>query len=275
MTKKAVQNCEYLVNNRLCGALSEDEEGKNVRDESCTNELKNFCCYLCNLRYSCEISCNYLDKVTSPTIPAFETTLTSETIPPSQTCGRCGTVNKLGSKFCKKCGATFQISETCPKCGSKLDSDAIFCQECGSKIKSQWIVAPSGLQRRLPFGLELLIALGTLGSLFYFGSSIMAFWAASTVFEQADEISRILAATGVLWMLLALCQITVSWGLWKLQEWARKAVVLLAILNIIGAFLNPIYGITGLVFSVIVLVYLYTSHVDSLFRSDKVEECTS
>jgi hypothetical protein len=24
-----------------------------------------------------------------------------------------------------------------------------------------------------------------------------------------------------------------------------------------------------------VLVYLYTSHVDSLFRSDKVEECTS
>lgn len=165
-----------------------------------------------------------------------------------------------------------QSLETCPRCKSNLDMDSVFCPECGYKVMKQEITQPLELTpRRLPFGLELLIALGAFGALFYFGSSIIAFWAASTIFRLSEEISQVLVATGVVWLLVALCQVTTSWGLWALKEWARKAMVLVAILDLVGAFLNPIYGVVGLVFSIIVIAYLYTPHVDALFSSRKGE----
>jgi hypothetical protein len=46
----------------LCQAIIESKEGKVVREELCTNKLKNVCCYLCDNRESCEISCNYLSE---------------------------------------------------------------------------------------------------------------------------------------------------------------------------------------------------------------------
>jgi hypothetical protein len=59
---KTETQCEYLVDNRFCSAITENEEGKDVRNKSCTNEAKDFCCYLCADREICEISCTYLDK---------------------------------------------------------------------------------------------------------------------------------------------------------------------------------------------------------------------
>lgn len=52
-------NCEYLSENGICGSLIE-EEGKAIREEGCINNIKNYCCYLCDCSKSCSISCNYL-----------------------------------------------------------------------------------------------------------------------------------------------------------------------------------------------------------------------
>lgn len=54
--------CEYLVDNQLCRAVKEDEEGTTARQKSCVEAVKNSCCYLCSHKVSCEISCDYLDK---------------------------------------------------------------------------------------------------------------------------------------------------------------------------------------------------------------------
>lgn len=52
--------CKYLTDNQACSALVNEEEGMGLRQEICTNERKDFCCYLCGSRGSCEISCNFL-----------------------------------------------------------------------------------------------------------------------------------------------------------------------------------------------------------------------
>jgi len=54
--------CEYLIDNRFCRAITENEEGKDIRNKFCINEAKDFCCYLCADRETCEIGCTYLDK---------------------------------------------------------------------------------------------------------------------------------------------------------------------------------------------------------------------
>lgn len=54
--------CKYLIDKRLCKAIMEGEEGKAVREESCINDSKELCCYLCSYRDICDISCTYLDR---------------------------------------------------------------------------------------------------------------------------------------------------------------------------------------------------------------------
>lgn len=147
---KAASDCKYLEVNRFCGALSENEEGRAVREESCRNESKNLCCYLCEERDTCEVSCNYLGNVATSAITSSETIPTPTSSPGSslvvfQKCHKCGAVNRRGSKFCKKCGAAMQILEKCPKCKSDLDMDSVFCPECGYKVKETETAQPSEL----------------------------------------------------------------------------------------------------------------------------------
>ena len=59
MTAKNDVKCEYLAD-KSCNAVGKGEGGI-ARDESCSNELKSLCCYLCDRRESCEISCDFLD----------------------------------------------------------------------------------------------------------------------------------------------------------------------------------------------------------------------
>ena len=61
MSKQNDVHCTHLMSNIYCNAVVNDE-GKRVREESCSNELKNLCCYLCSSREICEISCVFLDK---------------------------------------------------------------------------------------------------------------------------------------------------------------------------------------------------------------------
>lgn len=60
MEKEPV-TCEYLVDGRLCKAVTELPEVKNARKEFCKNSPKDYCCYLCSHRENCEIACSYLD----------------------------------------------------------------------------------------------------------------------------------------------------------------------------------------------------------------------
>jgi hypothetical protein len=62
MSESGTVNCEYLAGNQLCRSIVEDEEGRVAREKGCSQIVKNMCCYLCEHRESCEISCNYLDK---------------------------------------------------------------------------------------------------------------------------------------------------------------------------------------------------------------------
>jgi hypothetical protein len=55
-------DCEYLVDGRLCGAITEQTEGRDVRKEFCRNRPRDYCCYLCADRENCEISCSFLEK---------------------------------------------------------------------------------------------------------------------------------------------------------------------------------------------------------------------
>jgi hypothetical protein len=45
MATKENIDCDYLLNDGSCQAVSQGKEGKVVRDESCTNIPKNLCCY--------------------------------------------------------------------------------------------------------------------------------------------------------------------------------------------------------------------------------------
>lgn len=75
MSKQNDVQCDYLTG-KSCTAVTQGE-ARNVREESCSNEQKNLCCYLCANQASCEISCNLLDK---PENAALEATSTSTSI---------------------------------------------------------------------------------------------------------------------------------------------------------------------------------------------------
>jgi hypothetical protein len=65
---KEPADCEYLVDGRLCKAVIEQSEGRDVRKEFCKNSRKDYCCYLCAYREKCEISCSFLDTPQESTI---------------------------------------------------------------------------------------------------------------------------------------------------------------------------------------------------------------
>ncbi len=59
--KRAEVKCDYLQDG-LCKSILNNEAIKSVRKESCNNEQKSACCYLCSLFYACDIGCDYLGK---------------------------------------------------------------------------------------------------------------------------------------------------------------------------------------------------------------------
>lgn len=50
--------CEYLVGDDTCQAVKENSLSV-PRAEECRNEAKDACCYSCNLRLRCDISCDF------------------------------------------------------------------------------------------------------------------------------------------------------------------------------------------------------------------------
>jgi len=54
-------------------------------------------------------------------------------------CPKCGSSNKLGAKFCMRCGFSIQEvkleAKICPACGASVKEGAKFCMRCGTKIE--------------------------------------------------------------------------------------------------------------------------------------------
>ena len=53
-------SCEYLTSEKLCLAISENEEAKSSRQIRCKNSEKMTCCYLCMLVLDCATPCRFL-----------------------------------------------------------------------------------------------------------------------------------------------------------------------------------------------------------------------
>lgn len=49
-------------------------------------------------------------------------------------CGKCGTANPAGSKFCNNCGSPLNAATKCANCGFENAAGAKFCNNCGNKL---------------------------------------------------------------------------------------------------------------------------------------------
>jgi hypothetical protein len=73
--------CEYLIENLKCEAIEKETEGEEIRKNSCINEDKYHCCYLCSSQTSCKISCIYMeDPSKRAEVEALKETRRLETI---------------------------------------------------------------------------------------------------------------------------------------------------------------------------------------------------
>jgi membrane protease subunit (stomatin/prohibitin family) len=54
--------------------------------------------------------------------------------PGAVVCGKCGTANPAGSKFCNNCGSVLSAATKCSKCGFENAVGAKFCNNCGNKL---------------------------------------------------------------------------------------------------------------------------------------------
>jgi hypothetical protein len=61
MPAKNYERCKNLIG-KSCKAVSTGE-GKSFREENCSNEVENLCCYLCDLNDSCGISCDFFEDL--------------------------------------------------------------------------------------------------------------------------------------------------------------------------------------------------------------------
>ena len=60
-------------------------------------------------------------------------------------CGKCGSDNPSGKKFCGDCGA--QLGNLCPKCGAENAQGKKFCGDCGTSLSLDGSASPT--QKRM------------------------------------------------------------------------------------------------------------------------------
>jgi class 3 adenylate cyclase/tetratricopeptide (TPR) repeat protein len=69
-------------------------------------------------------------------------------------CPSCGTENRVGAKFCVKCGAG--LSSACPSCGAPFQAGDVFCSECGTQLGAA--PAPAAPTREAPAAERRLVS---------------------------------------------------------------------------------------------------------------------
>jgi hypothetical protein len=56
-------SCEYHTPEATCLAVAENQKAQTNRQQRCKNDQKYSCCYTCNQRHDCTISCKYLGTI--------------------------------------------------------------------------------------------------------------------------------------------------------------------------------------------------------------------
>src|SRR5919204_2199901 len=85
--------------------------------------------------------------------------VSSERHSQARTCGRCGTSNPPGARFCGGCGVPLSQALACPVCGARASLEQDFCTACGSALalhveeRATPGHAPVSVSEPLPHGL--------------------------------------------------------------------------------------------------------------------------
>lgn len=82
-------------------------------------------------------------------------------------CQNCGTQNREGACFCKRCGKPLSgaaPTRPCPACGRQVRQDAGFCKYCGARFGAP---TPQGKARDPWLGLRVALALLCAAMLVY------------------------------------------------------------------------------------------------------------
>jgi hypothetical protein len=147
MSEKKDVECKYLgSDHESCKAVLSGE-GRATRELSCTNR-KDLCCYLCDDRRSCPISCEYLDKTPEERerkAPRWSLKTSPDGKEEAFTCPMCGAPynalipSGVVQVKCNYCGANLvvppHLGGAVQQCPNHPDMLAVgICNDCGQSF---------------------------------------------------------------------------------------------------------------------------------------------
>jgi hypothetical protein len=97
-------SCEYHTIEKTCLAVSESPKAQANRQQRCLNDEKQSCCYICDSRQECAISCKFLGA-TNTTAPTPVEAPKPATTPIQQTHKNADTKEAKGipTTYCTSC----------------------------------------------------------------------------------------------------------------------------------------------------------------------------
>lgn len=105
-------SCEYLNIDKLCTAFIDNPKAQASRQLKCANDEKTTCCYLCNYRPQCTISCKYLGQTENYTYTAPKTQTQSAPEAEKNQETETPTAESVPVSFCFTCNAEMVWTKT-------------------------------------------------------------------------------------------------------------------------------------------------------------------
>ncbi|HVP23930.1 MAG TPA: zinc ribbon domain-containing protein [Conexivisphaerales archaeon] len=160
----------------------------------------------------------------------------------------------------------------CPSCGKQIDDNATFCPYCGANVKASQ--PPAGAQppptavagKERPLGVTIIAVLDVLAGLLLILAGGAMFGVRFMLGAYGGPMASrpgLVAAFGVLFVIVGLVTVFLAWGLWNGSTWAWTAALVIAVLSSILHLLT--FNIIGLIINVIVIVYLLQANVKLYF----------
>ncbi len=120
-----------------------------------------------------------------------------------------------------------------------------------------------------PLGVTILAVLGVIGGVAFL--ALAAFFAAlAPTFAGEMEasmpfLSLLFALGSIVFVVIGIVQIVISYGLWKGATWAWWIYIILLALGIVSSLLSLPHGVIGIVINGIIIYYLTRPHVKEYF----------
>ncbi len=120
-----------------------------------------------------------------------------------------------------------------------------------------------------PLGVTILAVLGVIGGVAFL--ALAAFFAAlAPMFAGEMEasmpfLSLLFALGSIVFVVIGIVQIVISYGLWKGASWAWWIYIILLALGIVSSLLSLPQGVIGIVINGILIYYLTRPHVKEYF----------